>query len=165
MLFRSVGGEWRPRQEQFSMINNFGRVLESDMIVGPDGSHKVKEGDLFIYTGPDREAVKMLKEENLEYFGRNFKSDPEFLQAVRNMGFSSPEDYLKNIGFDEEAVIKEQKKNSIKIEKGKIKEKAEEVAYLAGGKDTTGNKENNFIGGFGAEKLRKADEIKNVKQI
>jgi len=163
--FVSIGGEWSPRQESFSMTNTFGRTLSSNLIVGPDGSHEVKEGDLFIYTGPDREAVKMLKAENLDFFGRNFKTDPEFLQATRNMGFNSPADYLKQIGFDEEEEIKKQKKNAKKIVKGGIKKTADEVNYLAGGKDSTGNKENNFVGGFGAEKLRNAKEVKNVKSI
>jgi len=162
--FISIGGEWSPRVEQFSMVNNFGKTIESDLIVGPDGSHKVKVGEMFIYTGPDREAVKMLKEENLDFFGRNFKTDPEFIQATRNLGFNSPDEYLKNIGFNEEEEIKKQKKKAKIINKGGIKKTSEEVAYLAGGKDTSGNK-NNFIGGFGEERLRKPSEVKQVKPL
>lgn len=162
--FISIGGEWSPRVEQFSMVNTFGKTIESDLIVGPDGSHKVKEGEMFIYTGPDREAVKMLKEENLDFFGRNFKSDPEFIQATRNLGFNNPEDYLKNIGYNEEEEIAKQKKEAKIISKGGIKKTSEEVAYLAGGKDTSGNK-NDFIGGFGEQRLRKPSEAKQVKPI
>lgn len=162
--FISIGGEWSPRVEQFSMTNTFGKVLESDLIVGPDGSHKVNPGEIFIYTGPDREAVKMLKAENLEFFGRNFKSDPEFLQATRNMGFNSPDEYLKMIGYKEEEVVEKQKKEAKVIKRGGIKKVAEEVAYLAGGKDTSGNK-NDFIGGFGEQKLRKPEEAKVVKPV
>ena len=162
--FISIGGEWSPRVEQFSMVNTFGKTIESDMIVGPDGSHKVKEGDLFIYTGPNREAVKMLKEENLEFFGRNFKQDPEFLQATRNIGFNSPDDYLKMIGYKEEEEIEKQKKEAKVIRRGGIKKTADEVAYLAGGKDTSGNK-NDFIGGFGEQKLRKPEDAKVIKSI
>lgn len=162
--FISIGGEWSPRIEQFSMENTFGKTIESDLIVGPDGSHKAKPGELFIYTGPDREAVKMLKEENLDFFGRNFKTDPEFLQATRNMGFNNPDEYLKMIGYKEEEEIEKQKKKAKVITKGGIKEVSEEVAYLAGGKDTSGNK-NDFIGGFGEQKLRKPSEAKIVKPV
>lgn len=163
--FVSIGGEWVPQQESFSMTNTFGETLKSDLIVGPDGSHEVKEGDLFIYTGPDREAVKMLKEENLDYFGQNFKMDTEFLQATRNMGFNTPEDYLKQIGYNEKEETEKQEAKAKKIKKGDIKKVAEEVNYLAGGKDSTGNKENNFVGGFGPEKLRNAKDVKNVKGV
>jgi len=162
--FISVGGKWRPKKEQVSIKNTFGKTLKSKYIIGPDGKHSCEEGQIFIYTGPDREAIKMLKEENVEYFGRDFKNDPEFLQATRNMGFNSPEEYLTHIGFDEEKETEKQAKEAEIINKHELPKEAEEVAYLAGGKDTSGNK-NDFIGGFGSERARPASEAKTVKKI
>ena len=99
--FVSVLGEWKPAKEVVSMVNNFGKTIKSPLIIGPDGKHEALKGEVFIYKGPDREAVKMLKEEGVESLGQCFKNNPEFLQSIRNMGFNNIEEYFKQIGFDE----------------------------------------------------------------
>ena len=156
--FVSVMGKWYPAKEQATMKNTFGKTIESDLIVGPTGSHVVKEDELFIYTGPNREAVKMLKELGEDSLGNDFRKDPQFLQSVRNMGFNSVSEYLKNIGFNEKETFEEQMSLIDIISSGdKVKQK--EIIELAGGRDFTGNKMNDVIGGFGTEKLRSPAEI------
>jgi hypothetical protein len=159
--FVSVLGKWLPRKEVVTLTNTFGKTLTSDLIVGPSGSHTVKVGEVFIYSGPNREAVKMLKADGVDFLGRDFRTDPEFLQAVRNMGFQSVKEYLKWMGFEEEKEIAKQMALVDVLCQEKPETQAE-ILELAGGRDFTGNKANNFIGGFGPERLRSADEVKSA---
>jgi hypothetical protein len=158
----SVLGKWSPRKETAQMKNTFGKTITSDMIIGPDGSHTVKEGQVFIYNGPDREAIKMLKEAGTDTLGRDFRHDPEFLQAVRNMGFNGVDEYLKWIGFSEKEEFKKQMDLVSELATGK-KDVQNEILELAGGRDFTGNKSNSFIGGFGPERLRSPEELSPKK--
>lgn len=157
--FVSIGGEWKPKKESAMMVNTFGKTIESEFVVGPDGSHVVKEGENFLYNGPDREAVKVLKEEGVEFMGKHFKSDPEFLQAVRNMGFNDVDAYLKHVGYDEKSDKEKQEKLACIVNKHEPPEKTDEVLAMGGGKDMSGNKSNDIIGGFGPERIRTPDEI------
>lgn len=157
--FVSVMGKWFPRKESAMMTNTFGKVLESDFITAKDGSHRVEPGENFLYNGPNREAVKMLKADGVDFLGRDFKTDPEFLQAVRTMGFNNYKEYLEHFGFNEKEEIKKQMElvHELADKTPKLKD---EIVELAGGRDFTGNKANNFIGGFGPERLRSPNEIK-----
>lgn len=157
--FVSIRGKMFPAKESVSMTNTFGRTIESEFIIGPDGSHVAKEGEVFIYNGPDREAVKMLREQGLEYLGKDFKTDPEFLQSIRNMGFNDVDVYLKSIGYEEEKDTKKQEALLSIINRHLPPKEVDEIIVMGGGKDTTGNKENDIIGGFGDERIRKPDEI------
>jgi general stress protein YciG len=155
--FVSVGGVWKPRKESAMMTNTFGKTIESEFITASDGSHVVKPGENFLYNGPDREAVKKIKEEGEQ--GRHFKNDPEFLQAVRNMGFNNVEEYLKHIGYNEKSDKEKQEKLIGITNAHEDPKKVEEILVLAGGKDMSGNKSNDVIGGFGPERLRSPEEI------
>ncbi len=157
--FVSVLGKWIPAMETANMVNTFGKTIESEFIIGQDGTHVVKEGEKFIYKGPNREAVKMLKEMGEEHLGRDFREDPEFLQAVRNLGFNDKEQYLKSIGFDEEKSKKEQNDLALILDTVKNKAKTKEILEIAGGRDFTGNRENTAVGGFGPERVRRPDEL------
>ena len=42
-------------------------------------------------------------------------------------------------------------------------EKKEEIVSLGGGRDTSGNKDNDIVGGFGDEKVRPMSEIKKKR--
>lgn len=156
--FVSVMGKHYPAKEQVSMKNTFGKTIESDLVVGPDGSHTVKEGETFIYTGPNREAVKILKEMGEDTMGRDFRNDPEFLQSIRNMQYKDTKDYLKAIGFSEKETYDKQM-SLIDIISTGDKQKQKEIVELAGGKDFSGNKANDTIGGFGTERLRSPEEL------
>jgi hypothetical protein len=103
-----------------------------------------------------------LKQEGLDYFGRDFRSHPEFLQACRNMGFNNYEDYLKAIGYDEKKAKEEFESKASVINSHKEPERHKEVVMLAGGREMTKSSkgDNDFVGGFGNEKPRKIDEAK-----
>lgn len=158
--FVSVLGKFIPAKESCSMVNTFGKTITSEFIVGPDGSNTVKPGENFLYNGPNREAVRKLKEQGSEYLGRDFRHHPEFLQAVRNMGFNNPEEYLKMIGFDEKAEYNKQMEKVVELTSEKNPNRKEEAYMLAGGQDRSGEAANNYIGGFGAERLRPVGELK-----
>jgi hypothetical protein len=160
--FVSKRGEWHPGKESCSMVNDFGRVIESEFITANDGSHKVGIGETFLYNGPDREAVKALKEAGVDHFGRDFSTHPEFLQACRNMGFNDYKDYLKVIGYNEEEENKKFDKKISIINRHSAPKRHAEAVMLAGGKEmvqgSTG--ENDLVGGFGPEKPRKMKDAK-----
>ncbi len=160
----SVLGKWVPAMEEVHMTNTFGKTIESEFITGSDGKHIVKEGEKFIYKGPNREAVKKLKEAGEDFMGRDFRTDPEFLQSLRNMGFNDVESYLKSIGFDEDGEKKKQEDLALILETVSNKKKTKEILEIAGGRDFSGNKENTAIGGFGPERVRKPGELTSTKK-
>lgn len=71
--FKSVNGIWEPAHERVSI--------------------KDEAGEPQIYSGPDREASKYIEEEG-GVVGQDAAQDPQVLQASRNMGFKSVEEYL-----------------------------------------------------------------------
>jgi len=157
--FVSLSGKWYPKKESAMMKNTFGRTIESEFVTANDGGHVVKEGENFLYNGPDREAVKMLKEIGEDHLGHDFRTEPEFLQAVRNMGFNNPEEYLKSVGYDEETDLKKQRALLSIVNAHELPKETEEIIMMAGGRDYSGNKENDTVGGFGPERIRKPEEI------
>lgn len=145
-------GKWIPAKEKIGLTN------KSDEIIEHNGE-KIKPGEPFVYDGPDREAVKELALQQVEHLGTDFRSDPEFLQAVRNQNFNSVEDYLRHIGYNELNDQKRVKDKKVSVKAHEIAEKVKELKIMGGGKDYAGNKDNDVIGGFGDEKLRKPSEV------
>lgn len=78
--FISKGGVWEPAKER---------------VVNPNAP-RGKE----VYEGPDRAAVEMLKEENVEHLGMSFRLDPELQVRARQMGFKDVDEYLTTYGYD-----------------------------------------------------------------
>ena len=151
--FISDGGQWSPGKEHIGLTNL------SDKPIKYDGK-TYEPGEPFIYIGPDREAVKMLNEAGEEKLGHYFKNDPEFLQAVRNIGFQNADEYLAQIGYDEEKAKEEFNKKASVVNKHELPKKAKEIIIMGGGKDTSGSKDNDVIGGFGEVKVRKPSDVK-----
>ena len=148
--FTSNKGVWSPAKEQVGLIN------KSDKIIEYDGK-KIQPGQPFVYNGPDREALKMLNLEGVATLGTDFRHDPEFRQAVRNQGFEDVEDYLKHIGYDEEADAKKYKEHTAHVKAHEIPKRVAQINTMGGGKDFSGNKDNDVVGGFGDEKRVGAD--------
>lgn len=122
-------------------------------------------GDPLIYDGADREALKLLNKEgyNLkgeQVMGKDFRNDPDFLQAVRNMQFNNLDEYLKSIGYDDEEQDKQVSERAIKTKSHEVPKRVREITELAGGKNFAGGADENLIGGFGQERPRKASEAK-----
>ena len=143
--FISDGGLWSPAKETIGLINKSVKVIKYD---GKD----IQPGEPFVYVGPDREALKMLNDAGAATLGTDFRHDPEFLQAVRNQQFDDVETYLKHIGYDEEAEKKKFNKRSATVKAHEIPNKVEKIKTMGGGKDFSGNKDNDIVGGFGDEK-------------
>jgi hypothetical protein len=138
----SKRGQWVPaREENVAVENKTGRVLEVN-------GKKIQPGEKFIYDGPDREAMLALHKEGVEHLGQDFKTDPEFLQAVRNKGFDSVEEYLKVVGYDEEKYDKEFETKAYQMKAHEFPKRVKEVVSLGGGKDMSGAG-NHIPGGFG----------------
>jgi hypothetical protein len=148
--FISNKGLWNPAKETIGLINKSEKVI---IYEGKD----IQPGEPFIYKGPDREALKMLHEAGASSLGTDFRHDPEFLQAVRNQQFDSVDEYLKHIGYDEEAETKKFKERSATVKAHEVPNKVAEIKSMGGGKDFSGNKDNDVVGGFGDEKRKGAD--------
>ncbi len=150
-------GVWHPAKEKIGLKNLGGTVIEHN-------GEKIQPGDPFVYEGPDRAALQMFFEQGVETMGTDFRRDPEFLQSVRNMGFQSGEDgvkaYLDFIGYNEKADEEKFKEQASVVNKHEMPKKHAEILAMGGGKDTSGSGENDQIGGFGDQKVRRPEEIK-----
>ena len=128
-------------------------------------------GDPFIYNGLDREALKMLNKEGydlkgVQVIGNDFRHLPEFLQAVRTMGFNSVDEYLAHLGYDEKKDEAEFKSKAGRVSAHEVTKSVDAINILAGGRnqgDPSG--ESNIIGGFGEERVRPAKEAKKLQRI
>ena len=152
--FISNGGEWSPAKEQIGLINKSNEVFVYD-------GKEIQPGEHFIYDGPDREALKMLHEQGEEKLGKNFHHDPDFMQAVRNMGFDNVKQYLKIIGYDEAKQKAEFEAKASVVSRHELPQRVREINIMGGGKDTSGNKADT-IGGFGSERVRSPKELKEL---
>ena len=121
--FVSKGGEWYPAKEH---------------AVLPHLSGTSKE----IYDGPDRAALLLLWQESgkpedakrcLTHLGANFKSDPDFVNRVRQMGFKDVTEYLSFIGFDEKVANDEAENNLVRVKSHEVLKRAKAVEMDGGG--------------------------------
>jgi len=146
--FISKGGKWYPQKEKVALKN----YSETETIINPSTDEKykgeeIKPGEDYIYSGPDRAALYELWKEKAEHLGTDFRTNPEFLQAVRNMGYPSYKKYLKDIGFDEKKLEEKFEKEASKISKHELPKKVKALDELAGGTDFSGQG-NNMKGDF-----------------
>lgn len=154
--FVSFRGKLYPAKEMISLTNKSNKAIEYN-------GKLIQPGQPFIYEGPDREAVKELMLAGQEFLGQDFKNDPDFLQAVRNRGFNTVDEYLKHIGYDEAKDEKEFKAKASVINMHELPRRHAEIIALGGGKDTSGGKQDT-IGGFGDQKLRSPDDVITNKE-
>ena len=138
--FISKDGVWHPAKEKVGLVNLSGKTKTVNGI-------KIKPGDPYIYEGPDRASLFRLYEEKTETLGMNFKQDPEFINRVRQLGFTM-EDYLQSVGYDEAKVEAEFKKKAAVVTKHEIGQQVKAIETLGGGVDTSGIGKNRY-GGFG----------------
>jgi len=154
----SKDGVCYPAKERVALTN------KSDEVIVYKGKD-IEPGEEFIYEGPCRAAVEMIMEHgNGETIGRDFRHDPEWLQSVRNMGFDNPEQYLKAMGYDKDKSEAEFKAKAASIKAHTMPKPKSETLIMGGGEDQSGTSENDLIGGFGQQKVRKPAEVKVVKK-
>ena len=150
--FYSVKGKWYASKERIALKNKSDKPFKYK-------GETINPGDDFIYQGPDREALKAIHLSGNDHLGTDFRQDPEFRQFVRQQGFEKIEDYLKYIGYDEKADEEKLNKHAEVVNKHQMDKKVKEIKVIGGGKDTSGNSNNDLIGGFGVEKERKPQEV------
>lgn len=162
--FVSDKAKWFAAKETVNLVNNSDKEIKSSYIFGTKKEGVAEPKEPFIYRGPDREALKMLEESGADHLGMDFRKDPEFRQTIRNQGFQDTEEYLKDIGYDEEADAKKFKERASVVSAHEIPKRVKEIKIMGGGRDQTGNVENDTIGGFGDERQRKPEELKVGKK-
>lgn len=134
----SKGGKWFPQKEKVALKNYSEKVIKNPSTEPELKDQEIKPGEDYIYSGPDRAALYELWKDKVSYLGEDFRINPEFLQAVRNMGYTSYKKYLKDIGFDEEKMEDDFKEKSTEVNLHELPKKVEALDILAGGKDTSG---------------------------
>ena len=90
----SKGGKWYPAKEKVALKNYSEKAIENPSTDEKLKGEEIKPGEDYIYSGPDRAALFNLWTDKVETLGQDFRQDPEFLQAVRNMGYSSYKKYV-----------------------------------------------------------------------
>ena len=147
--FVSKGGKWYPQSERVALKNNSTATIKNPSTDEKLKNEEIRPGQDYIYSGPDRAALFALWQEKVEHFGEDFRKNPEFLQACRNMGYTSYKTYLKDIGFNEEKMEKEFAEKAEEVTSHELPEKVEAIDRLAGGADTSGSGQD-MKGGFKA---------------
>ena len=134
----SKGGKWYPAKEKVALKNYSDKTIKNPSTDEKLKDEEIRPGEDYIYSGPDRAALYELWQNKVEHFGEDFRTNPEFLQAVRNMGYSSYKKYLKDIGFDEEKMEEDFKKKAEEITSHELPKKVKALNILAGGRDFSG---------------------------
>jgi hypothetical protein len=125
--------------------------------------------DKEVYDGPDRAAEFELAQAfgvdadgkpKVTTFGMDFRTNPDFINYVRQQGFTNIDEYLKFIGYDATAAKMVFDKKAAVIIKHQEPVRKPEPVIMGGGIDTSG-KGGDLIGGFGAERERPASELEN----
>lgn len=129
----SKGGVWYPAKEKVGL--------------------KKKDGEPFIYEGPDRDALLELFRQKVETLGMDFKHDPDLLNRVKQLGYKDIKEYAKAVGYDAEQVEKDFNEHASVVNKHELPARVEAIDQLGGGTDTTGGGEN-YVGDFGEPKLK-----------
>ena len=135
----SKAGVWHPAKERVGLKNNSDKAIKNPSTDEKLKDEEVKPGEDFIYSGPDRAALYELFLEKSSTKGTDFRTDPEFLQAVRNMGYTTYKKYLKDIGYDEKKVEQEFLEKAEKINTHELPKRVKAINQLAGGRDTSGS--------------------------
>lgn len=106
-----------------------------------------------IYKGPDRAALLQLREEGVEYLGKDYHLDPDTIRAARQLGYKTVDEYLVEM-FGYSKKEQTEKFQELKARTGKDQtmhknaERKPGIKVLGGGDDTTGNNPPRY-GGMG----------------
>lgn len=134
----SKGGKWFPKKERTSLTNMSEETIKNPSTDERYKDEEIKPGEDYIYSGPDRAALFELWKDKVEHLGEDFRKNPDFLQACRNMGYNSYKTYLKDIGFDEAKMEEEFKEKAEEVIKHELPKRVAALDTLAGGKDFSG---------------------------
>lgn len=135
----SRAGVWHPAKEKVALKNFSDQPIKNPSTDEKYKDEEVKPGEDYIYSGADRAALFELWKAKVENFGEDFRRNPDFLQAIRNMGYSSYKTYLKDIGYDETKMEEDFKKNAEEVNKHELPKRVKALDTLAGGRDFSGS--------------------------
>ena len=153
--FISDEGVWVVAKERVSLKNETEKVQTNPSVEGSKYyGEQVQPGEDFIYEGPDRAALQMLKELDLHeqgYMGSHFTESPELFELARTKGYDNVEDYVKKLGYksDKAKELVAKYKTTYATHSGPAKVKGKE--FMGGGKNTAGTG-NDLKGDFGDPK-------------
>ncbi len=134
----SKGGKWYPAKEKVALKNYSDKTIKNPSTDEKYKDEEIKPGEDYIYSGADRAALYELWQSKVETFGQDFRNNPEFLQAVRNMGYSNYKKYLKDIGFDEKKLEEDFAKKAEEVNTHELPKRIKALDNLAGGRDFSG---------------------------
>lgn len=134
----SKAGVWYPSKEKVALKNYSDKTIKNPSTDEKLKGEEIKPGEDFMYSGPDRAALYELWEAKVKNFGEDFRTNPDFLQAVRNMGYTNYKKYLKDIGYDESKMEEEFAKKAEEVNLHELPKRVKAIDVLAGGKDTSG---------------------------
>lgn len=133
--FVSKEGVWVPAREKVSIMD--------------------ENGEPEIYEGPDREAVKMLKEmgtaiddEGNSVMGQHFTDNPDMYELARAKHYDTVEEYAERMGYNKDKAKKIYEENLKEIKTHKDPDKKKTTVSSPGGMDTANGKVVDK-GGFG----------------
>lgn len=135
----SKAGVWHPAKEKVALKNYSDESIKNPSSDEKFKDEEIKPGEDYIYSGADRAALYELWKAKVENFGEDFRTNPDFLQAVRNMGYSSYKKYLKDIGFDEKKMEETFQKSAEEVTKHDLPKRVRAIDTLAGGRDFSGS--------------------------
>lgn len=137
----SVLGTLVPKKERVALRNNGNQAFVYN-------GKKIEPGEDFIYEGPDRAALIELHEKKVESLGGDYRLNIDFLTNVRNLGFSSPDEYLKFLGLDEAEMRKKAEEEASKVTLHELPKRVKAIEQMGGGDDMATGKIL-YKGGFG----------------
>ena len=144
----SKDGVFYPAKEKVGLVNRSNKTITNPSAKWSEyHGKKIKPGEPFIYEGPDRASLFEFHKEKVETLGIDFKKDPEFINRIRQMGYTV-EEYLQAVGYNEENVEKDFKKKATVVTKHELPMQVKSIETLGGGADTAGQGLDKY-GGFG----------------
>ena len=134
--FISDEGVWVPAKEKVALEKT-----------NPETGEK----EPFIYEGPDRAALEMLKDMDMEeqgYMGTHFSENMELFELARGRGYNSVEEYVEKLGYNSKKAKELVAKYKSKYQTHTLPEKIQGKKFQGGGTNTAGTG-NDLEGGFG----------------
>jgi hypothetical protein len=107
-----------------------------------------KNGEPYIYEGPDRSATEYLKDQGVTHLGRNFWEDPELIGRVRQIHNCTMKEYMEMMGYDEKTSLAEVEKKLEEVVTHQAPKRGRPRKDRSGGTNTAANG-GHYEGGFG----------------
>ena len=144
----SKDGIWHPAKEKVALKN----ITDKVKVIN---GQTVQPGEPYIYEGPDRAALFELFEQKVETLGQDFRQDIELINRVKQLGYTSVDDYAKAMGYDKDKVEALFNKNASVVTQHELPKRVEALNELGGGTDMSGQGKS-IVGGFGEPEVKPA---------